>query len=226
MPAASLPLRAPSRQGAELQLRGAALHKKGKLEDAIPTYVESLSYTTNRRARFVTYNNLANAYMTRAQKARAARRAAPLVHSRAALRFVRSVRSPPVRTARPCRGGARDAQDPLDAPNLRRQALEMWREALRIEEGESDRSLTAFNAGNLLLEIDELTGAIKMFQRVLDWVPSEESHLVPQAHTKIGIAMQRIGMKRRLNASPSRSTSRSPSRSLLQSRSAPVLPSQ
>ena len=61
------------RKGAELQMSATELHKKGKLEDCIPGYLESLKFTMNRRARFVTFCNLANAYMKRAENVRSRR---------------------------------------------------------------------------------------------------------------------------------------------------------
>ena len=59
-------------------------------------------------------------------------------------------------------------QDPRDADSLKRQALSMWSEALKIDEGETDRVIVAFNAGNVLAEMGRLEAAIKMYQRVLD----------------------------------------------------------
>jgi hypothetical protein len=48
--------------------------------------------------------------------------------------------------------------------SLRANALTMWREALKIDEGEGDRSQVAFNAGELLLENGELAECIKMYK--------------------------------------------------------------
>ena len=59
-----------AQKGAELQLGACALHKKGKLEDCIVQYEDSLRYTTSKRARFVTLNNLANALISRAATVR------------------------------------------------------------------------------------------------------------------------------------------------------------
>lgn len=142
-------------KGAALTLEAAALHKSGKLEDCIPKYLDSLNFTSNRRARFVTLNNLGNAYVQRAVK------------------------------------------DPEDRVALRANALAMWREALKIVEGEFDRATVAYNAGNLLLEDNELKEAIKMFKLVLD--VGADTAYAAKAHTQLGIALREAGYQRRMS---------------------------
>jgi len=142
--------------GAQLTLEAAALHKSGKLEDCIPVYLESLKYTVNRRARFVTLNNLANAFVSRA------------------------------------------IQDPKDKTSLRANALTMWREALKIDEGEGDRSQVAFNAGELLLENGELAECIKMYKIVLD--VGGHTAYGSKANVKLGIAMRELGLRKRMDS--------------------------
>ena len=162
-------------KGAQLTLEACALHKSGKLEDAIPKYLSSLNLLSNkcggtrancvvgrehdhgsprRRARFVTLNNLANAYSQRAQK------------------------------------------DAGDRKNLEASALTMWREALKIEEGENDRQGAAYYSGEILLKNNELTDAIKMFKLVLTL--GETTAFGTKAHEKLGSAIREQGYQRRM----------------------------
>ena len=165
--------KAASMKAAQLTLEGCALHKSGKLEDCIPKYLSALNHLSNkcgerarcvmarsmtppprRRARFVTLNNLANAYSQRAQK------------------------------------------DAGDRKNLEASALTMWREALKIEEGENDRQGAAFHSGELLLKNNELTDAIKMFKLVLTL--GENTAFGTKAHEKLGVALREAGYQRRM----------------------------
>ena len=54
----------------------------------------------------------------------------------------------------------------------------------------------AYNAGNLLLEDNELREAIKMYKQVLDL--GADTAYASKAHTQLGIALREAGYQRRM----------------------------